>query len=248
MAATFADALTQGEAYELIREGRQRDRAATNAAIVVAGDLEPESEHGSSQEVVQAMTETPASGNFGRRASTLNYRESDQHDGLQAPVEHRFLSSEKWEAVNFLRGGGATIVHRTELHLHGARGYAPGEWQRLLSPTESEDLDRAAVRAQVLEELGFTEDELSLLDKSGRPSPEIKALRARFDERLLQVVEANGGTDRPGKNGSGTTHLATALGWPIDTARTGHCSRLSRSLKRARAARASPEAHPQPAE
>ena len=185
----------------------------------------------------ELMSESPAGDNHGRKASGRMPRTYNDRDGQAWPYAYRSLDSSKYANFQYAASEGATTVHRTDLNWHGARGYEPGERQRLLSPAERAGLDLTVVRAAVLEELGFTEADLARLDKPGRPGPETRALRARFDGRLLEVVEANGGTGRPGKSGSGTTHLARSLGWDQNES-TGHSPRLNKSLRRARKARA----------
>ncbi len=183
------------------------------------------------------MSDSPSGSNHGSVASSRRPTTDNNSDGESWGSAHRSLDSGVHAAAQFVASGGATIVHRTELAWHGARGYEPGERHRVLSPTEMAGLDKAVVRAAVLDELGFTDADMALLDKTGRNPPATRALRARFDARVLEVVEANGGGDgRPGKHGAGTAHLARALGWPT-VPETGHCPRLSKCLKRARQAR-----------
>lgn len=179
------------------------------------------------------MQEDVVGENHGGSASRLIYRHRDDHDGEEAPSPRRSLNTATREARQFAMVHSATVVHRTDMSQWGASGWAPGERHRTIAPEEWADLDYASLRTQILDMLGgFTTADLETLNRTGRDTAAESALRVRFEDALLALVESNGGTGAASQAGSGTTLIARALGFPVNA--EGDSKRLRTMLKKAR--------------
>ncbi len=186
---------------------------------------EPDEDEPDEFEEIAELMEGNGGANFGTAAGHGTYRDRNGYDGQVAPTARRSLNTETRAARDFAGGDSATFVHPSALTRHGAvNDHARGDGNRTLMSAELSELDREQVRADALKRLGFSEAELTRLDRPGGFSPERRALQVRFDARLLEVQEAGG---RP-------IDLALALGWRINI-RTS--PRMAMALRRARARR-----------
>jgi hypothetical protein len=174
--------------------------------------------------LAELMAEPPGGLNSGTAASRLTYGDRTGRDGLEAPTTYRTLDAEAAGRRTWASSGAVSVVSRTDLRFHGSRGYEPGEHTRSVAASEWQSLDGDALRAAVLARLGITGDELALLDRPGRDSAAVAALRVRLEDRLLALQE----------NGARMADLARCLGWPVGA----HGSaRVTKACKRARARR-----------
>jgi hypothetical protein len=166
-------------------------------------------------------------GNFGSKATATRKDDGSPSAG------RRDLNGENAAAISFAKSAkGATTFGPRWRHWHGMRSdRGAHDSGRTLSTKELSQLRLDKARSMALDRLGFTEQDMMILDKSG-PC----ALRIRFDERIRQVVD-----DESGR----ATDLARALGWTISTSnKAGHgawSQRMHKTLKRARRRRASGE-------
>lgn len=178
----------------------------------------------SMEELEAMMSEDVVGENHGSSAGRLVYKAEEGHDGERAPSPRRSLNSSARAARQFASGGGVQIVHRPDLSLHGAHGYDTP--RQVLSKEEQAWVDMDGVRGEALELLGITADELDRLNNArGRLGPEMRALQARLDARLLELRES----------GASMITLAKVLGWPI--VGPADVPRLRKAYKRARMAR-----------
>lgn len=180
-------------------------------------------------ELADLMAEGPGP-NYGRKASPRLPLTSDTHDGERWAAAYRSLDPEVLAGVQLVDSGGAAVYHRSDAAWHGSHGYEPGEATRTLSADEWQTVDHGALQVEVLGRLGFTPAQFQRISKpGGRRSPELDALRAAFDEALLQAVEA----------GTNKVLLARSLGLYVERNGT-ESKRLKRCLQRAHQARIAP--------
>jgi hypothetical protein len=169
------------------------------------------------------MSETPSGevGNHGSQA-TRSSEEGSPGSKRSKSLDPEMLSNVQWVA----EGGATTVDAKEEGRYHGLVTHQlASDSTRTLTRRERDSMDAAKVRADVLARLGFTEDDMTHLDKPGAPTPYGRALRERFDARLLEVTDS----------GAAQSDLALALGWPL----YGSASpRMQKALERAKDRRA----------
>lgn len=212
MSSTFTDALSQDQVAALLQrvESRQTDNA---------GSQEDSEEL---DELAALMAEPPVE-TFGSKRSDGRIYTSPEHDGEIHPREWNSLNSATIQARSAVREGSLTSVSRTDMQYLGGKGWRPEDRDHGSDLTRGEwaKLDQEEVRDLLLERMGFT------LEEYGRTrltvhSPEQQALRARWDEALLKLVEG----------GASTSSIARALGW-MKEGRVQD-QNVARSLARAR--------------
>jgi hypothetical protein len=163
--------------------------------------------------------------NHGRKATQRLPTTSPDKDGEDWSDARRSLDSEMLGTIQRIAQGGTVVVDAKNWgHFHGLVTHLKTGGQATLTDEQVAGLDSAKVRAVVLDRLGMTEAEMTVLGRPGGMAGSTKrALQDRLDDRLLEVQES----------GAVMNDLARALGWQI-RASQGECQRLKRSLARAR--------------
>jgi hypothetical protein len=176
-------------------------------------------------EIEALMSEGPpgAVDNHGRKAAQRLSSATVGKDGEKWGPAHKSLDADTRSTVNYVAGGGVTTADIGEMRYHGGVSHLrPEDGSRTLTRDEMEALDISETRAAALEMLGFTEDDMAILDGAGGMTPAKRELLDRWQARLLEMSES----------GARMTDLARALGWTIQKA--GISPRMRLSLKRAR--------------
>jgi hypothetical protein len=166
-------------------------------------------------ELAHLMEEPPGGPNHGHRAST-----NPEVEGSHVP-----LGADEWQAAEFMRGGGWSIVTAQE------RGWAAGMHAHRGAVHPDEYVDDAAVLAGVESALGFTVEEVQSVyarNAKGGPLPgHLRELRGRLDARLLALS----------RSGGNLLLLARLLGLHVkagDAQGGASCDAIERALVRAR--------------
>lgn len=158
----------------------------------------------------------PAHGpNYGRRAS----------DNPEAEGRHLPLGADDWQAAEFMRAGGWTVVDTSRGSggaTAGARDAGMTAHRGVLHPEEYVDPD--TLRALVERELGFSYEQVRSVYRQGRLSADQRELRGQIDARLLALSRAGGNL----------ALLGRALGFKVE--RDSHCEPMDNAVARARAA------------
>ena len=160
-------------------------------------------------ELAQLMQEPAHGPNSGRRAS-----DNPEREGQHVP-----LGAEDWQAAEFMRAGGWSIVHAKD----GARA---GVSAHRGATHPDEYVDPAVLRGLVEHELGFTYEQVRSVYRQGPLSADQRELRARIDARLLALSRAGGNL----------AELGRALGFKVE--RDSHCEPMDNAVARAQAAEA----------
>jgi hypothetical protein len=166
--------------------------------------------------LAELMEEPAGGGNRGRRAS--------DHPSLEG--RHLPLDADSWQAAEFLRGGGWTIITSGggERQRSGMTSDAANQ-HAVLHPDEY--VSPEALRELVERELGFTYDQIHSVYRQGRLSDGQRELRTRIDARLLALSRA----------GANMALLGRTLGFAVKE--DSHCRAIENALTRARARAAS---------
>jgi hypothetical protein len=167
------------------------------------------------------MTAAPAGDTGGRTAAERRPTTSPDKDGEAWGPSHKSLDVATLGVAQWAAQGGGSVYSAANWWDHGmTTDLEAGDSDRTLTRKELGVLDQAAIRAVALAQMGFTEDDMFILDRAGMSAAK-QVLQARWEERLLQVQEAGGRM----------SDLERALGW------TATSKRMRKALARARARR-----------
>lgn len=180
------------------------------------------------EELEGLMQDTPVSQNYGRKSSDLSPVQDPTKDGLSWPRSSRHdLSLTEERDFLHTESTAQAIFGRKQSGEHGLVAH-----RGLLTDDELEHLDLYTTKSllEILWDLEPGDLDEAYCHFGGSISADRRKLRSKIDQILLEEVEA----------GRGSHLLAMALGWRIRT-RKGHrndCPRMTRTLARARRARA----------
>lgn len=160
-----------------------------------------------SSEFAQLMEEPAGGDSHGRRAS----------DNPNVEGRHLALDADSWQAAEFMRGGGWSVIsmgggERQRSGMNAHRG--------VLHPEEHVDAD--VLRGMVEAELGFSYEQVRSVYRRGRLSAATRELRGRIDARVLALS----------RSGANIALLGRALGFHVNE--SGACEALNNALARAR--------------